>query len=208
MSRPLPRRARRGAVGVALAERRWEADAACAGASDDDGHQGRARKALCAVCPVLVPCLVDDLSRGGVEARVAGGAGGSRRRLLARDFWACGHDPLTMCADPLCGWCTTLSDHVDRLDAGHLCSGAGFAPLPVFGPFATHGLRSTSARGCRCPPCRFSASAAGVRLTEAGFDTATFWAQHSPGLDPDDWPSTMRLLGAVVDRHLEGSVAA
>ncbi len=106
-----------------------------------DNH-GSAAKDFCKQCPALVPCLEGALERNESEG-IWGGAGGDEMRNLRR-AWVKGR------AIPEY-WQQALLRHIARLDGdGEL--------VDRNGPGATHGLRATYNRGCRCVPCRWAAA--------------------------------------------------
>lgn len=129
----------------------WEQRSACvaSGLSIDEwypsrepgqANHGQAARAVCATCPVIRECLEGALDRNE-EHGIWGGAGESMRRWLARAYRVGGQ-----------AWADALDVHLADL-AGH-----DVAVVNRNGDNATHGLRSTYNRGCRCKPCRFAAS--------------------------------------------------
>lgn len=134
-------------------------DAACLGTVVDffpertlgAANHGRDAKAICAQCPALVACLEGALDRRE-EFGIWGGSGEDERRHLGRAYRRRHLD-----AD---GWQRALEQHLARLDG---------QDVPVInrnGPGATHGLRVTYNRGCRCRPCRFAMKDDVARITE------------------------------------------
>lgn len=131
---------------------RWEDDGACRDhdvalwfPERDTGvdNQGLQAKAICAQCPVVIRCLEAALDRNE-EHGIWGGAGESKRRWLARQRRTGGD-----------AWAHAVELHLADLRAAERTAG------PVVnrnGPDATHGLRATYNRGCRCKPCRMAAS--------------------------------------------------
>jgi hypothetical protein len=152
----------------------WESRAACrdvppelvgmwfpAGPGEDVGgansaggdNHGRQAKAVCATCPVWRECL-----EGAVERReehgIWGGAGGDLLRALRR-AWLDGEER----------WEAVLVEHravLDRINDPpppvSMRARRGRAPVVNRnGPGATHGLRITYNRGCRCAPCKLAA---------------------------------------------------
>lgn len=106
-----------------------------------DNH-GTEAKQVCAQCPALVPCLEGALERNESEG-IWGGAGGDEMRNLRR-AWVKGRTFPEY-------WQQALLRHIARLDGdGEL--------VDRNGPGATHGLRATYNRGCRCVPCRWAAA--------------------------------------------------
>lgn len=106
--------------------------------TDDSDNHGAQAKAICAQCPVLVDCLEGALDRGE-EFGIWGGAGGDHMRHLRRARRTGGTT-----------WARALEDHIARLDGNVI----GIADRN--GPNATHGLRVTYNRGCRCRPCKLA----------------------------------------------------
>jgi hypothetical protein len=141
---------------------------------------------ICAGCKVWRECAVE--STVGKPLRDASnegawcGLGGSARRSLIRALRDVDHRPEVECDDPECQWCVQLRAHRVRLDVvGGLRDRSEIERIISFGPGATHGNRVTHARGCRCAPCRFSASTAAKKLKLAGFDPIAWWEwQFSP----------------------------
>ena len=171
-------------VGIAALFPEWQRRAACVGRGpdrwflDERGDQGFAARAICAECSVLSACLDDAVNRVE-EFGIWGGCGEVERRIFRRLLPARPHgaDAPEGCA---CEYCAELARHrgnLAALAAGHRRSGH---PGDRNGPGASHGIRATFARGCRCSPCRWSASALGQRLARARIDTAAHWAAHAP----------------------------
>ncbi len=103
-----------------------------------DNH-GAAAKAVCAGCPVWRECLTDAIDRRE-DHGIWGGAGEDLRRLLIRKRRQGGEV-----------WEAAMVAHEARL------AGVAAGVPNRNGPKATHGLRITYARGCRCGPCRVAA---------------------------------------------------
>lgn len=131
---------------MTLAEASWRDDAACRDAPTDwffpdrDGpdNHGRQAKAVCAHCPVRTHCLTENLTAGyGIH----GGAGEPRRRALRQ---AARVSPQRYEA--------TIAAHFRALD-GQPPHPTDHVLLGSHGDAATHGLRVTYAKGCRCPAC-------------------------------------------------------
>ena len=124
-------------------------NAACLGSDVDffperitgQANHGAAAKAVCAQCPALVECLEGALERRE-EFGIWGGAGEDERRDLGRAFRKRLVTPEV--------WALKLEHHIRRLD------GEDVGISNRNGPGATHGLRVTYNRGCRCRPCRFA----------------------------------------------------
>lgn len=137
-----------------MSARDWERMSACAehdielwfpvrqpGRSNTAAH---ARK-ICASCPAFFDCLEDSLSDASrSEHQIRAGAGGNVRRGLRRLWLKREHDPDA--------WEAALERHLRRLDGERL------PPDDRNGLEATHGLRATYNRGCRCMPCRWAAA--------------------------------------------------
>lgn len=136
----------------------WHARSACLGvegvdffpelpdgsAADGDNH-GLDAKRLCATCPVWAECLTAAVDRRE-EFGIWGGAGGGFLRWLRAARMAGGDR-----------WARALTEHRRHLDG---LVGRS-APGPVTnrnGDGATHGLRVTYARGCRCDACSVAAA--------------------------------------------------
>lgn len=110
---------------------------------------GHTAKKVCRACPVRKSCLTYAIEQHE-EHGIWGGYGEKDRRYLNRkwnerecDGWGWAWSDVN-CS---CSWCQALLEAV-RDDT-------------VFnsnGPNATHGLRVTYARGCRCFPCKMAAS--------------------------------------------------
>jgi hypothetical protein len=136
---------------------------------------------ICAGCSVVRECLVDDLkqtkshfaSAGGVR----GGVGGLGRRRLIVAMRDVDHPPEKECKDPECEFCEELRRHQTRLDAR-----AGREVTTVHidanGRGATHGFRSTFARGCRGAMCSAAISTRSI----GAVDLAAVWDELLPGL--------------------------
>lgn len=111
-----------------------------------DNHGARA-KAACAVCPVREACLLSAVQRNE-PAGIWGGAGEARRRRLRA---VRGDGALLR---------RVLDAHWRQLDGCPLPGDV--ALLASFGEGATHGRRSTQAKGCRCSACTMAASFEGA----------------------------------------------
>jgi hypothetical protein len=141
---------------------------------------------ICATCPVWRECAVDSTVGRPLRFRSTEGAwcgiGGSLRGALLVALRDVDHPPERECTDDDCGWCVQLRNHRRRLDVvAGTRDRSEVDRIVSFGPNATHGNRVTHARGCRCAPCRFSASTAAKRLKLAGVDPVLWWEwQFSP----------------------------
>lgn len=166
----------RRAACVGLGVARWYADTG--GDGQGQGDHARAAKKICAGCPVAAVCLDAALEQHEMWG-VWGGAGEAERRTFARARPARPHgpDPLEGCA---CRWCQEWERHRSNLDA--IATGGRRAGRhgDRNGPGATHGRRATYARGCRCSPCRWSASQLGQDLARAGLSTVDHFAAYCP----------------------------
>ena len=111
-------------------------------------NHARLGKSICAACPIREACLVTAL-RNNEEHGVHGGAGEARRRVLRKAMLA---DPETFTAAMGAHW-RAVDGVPERGDR---------ALLTANGQGATHGRRSSFARGCRCEPCSLAASADGA----------------------------------------------
>ncbi len=130
----------------------WESHAACQGddinlwfpeGGEDHANHGRYAKQVCAGCPVLTECLEASLERGE-EHGIWGGAGGDQRRYFLRAYARRALIPE--------GWAGKLDRHRRRLN------GEAMRVEDRNGPNATHGLRVTYNRGCRCVSCMWATS--------------------------------------------------
>ncbi len=101
-------------------------------------NHGVEAKAVCRGCAVLIPCLEGALDRLE-EFGIWGGAGEDERRHLRRAFVARDADPER--------WRGALEGHIQHLE------GEAVPVVNRTGPGATHGLRVTYNRGCRCVGC-------------------------------------------------------
>lgn len=159
----------------------WRAEAACKGLGHErffpkkgvgeDSTQSEG-KAICAKCPVLMECLEDALVHNDQDG-LWGGAGEAERRYLRKGWLRRKHGPGVV-AGCSCTWCTDLRRHLRRLD------GVKPAVRNRNGKGATHGLRITYNRGCRCAPCRWSASNAGQLVARCGEQTSEWWSMWVP----------------------------
>lgn len=108
------------------------------------GHEA---KVICGSCPVARDCLTYAVSRRE-KFGIWGGCGGTILRAL-RTIWVnereC--DGYGWENDCDCKWCETIFEVIEHGKS-----------LNANGDGATHGLRVTYARGCRCFPCRLVAS--------------------------------------------------
>jgi hypothetical protein len=137
---------------------------------DAENNHGRQAKAICALCPVVVDCLIDALTRRE-KLGIWGGASQRRRRVLGPLYAARRHEFNPSCSDDVCEWCPAVLAHLRNL-ADHEAP-----PVVLNGPNAQCGRRSTYARGCRCGPCSFAVSAVGLRFDYAGWDIPTWWGE-------------------------------
>ncbi len=136
-----------------MTDRKWEALAACKNHPNPDlwfpeldagqPNHGAEAKQICAACPVLIECLRAALDRNE-ENGIWGGAGADIRRGLARAYNQKDADPAM--------WAAAIDEHIGRLD------GSVVDILNRNGPNASHGLRVTYNRGCRCQRCEFGTS--------------------------------------------------
>jgi WhiB family redox-sensing transcriptional regulator len=140
----------------AVQEQPWREKALCAGLSPDifylqkevgKSNGGLLAKKVCGGCEVAHECLTFAVSNHE-EYGIWGGCGGARLRAL-NSIWSrkrdCdGYGWRDGCP---CEWCTTL----DRVIVEN-------AVLNANGDGATHGIRTTYARSCRCFACRLAAS--------------------------------------------------
>lgn len=163
----------------------WRARSACNGLDpaiffpeieEGGDNHGAEAKAVCATCPVVETCLVDAIE-SGQDVGIWGGTGESLRRWLAR-AWRAGGET----------WTAALDAHLATLHGEH---------RPVVdrnGKGATHGLRSTYNRGCRCRACRASVALvfdrveplAGPAVAAGGDDAGVEWRPLSALLNPFD----------------------
>lgn len=160
----------------------WRSRSACLGADpelfypelDDEGrpvggdNHGREGKAICESCPVRLPCLVDALTTGEKIGIRGGHSLETARRWLLRPLATCPHDPTRLPEVCGCSWCRKVAPPSATVADRN-------------GPGATHGLRVTYNRGCRCAPCTWSATPDAQRLAAAGIGTPDWWAAHGPG---------------------------
>lgn len=173
----------------------WQSQAACKGVGPDrffqelGGDTGPARE-ICATCPVLWECLEYGVTETKLVAGIWGGAGEADLRYFRKLRLRRTHGPEPV-EDCRCAWCRYARSHRARLSARLLPEAERsrlradrLAPPDRNGEGATHGLRSTQARGCRCAPCTWSASTLGVSLTKLGLKTSDLWAAWSAGV-PD-----------------------
>lgn len=139
----------------------WESQAACLGVDPDvlfpdletegrDNH-GTAAKRICAQCPVVEPCLIAAIERREQHG-IWGGAGGGDNGTLAwlgKNYRKCGKQSPR--------WRSVLARHVADLRS-ILEPSAKRDVVDRNGPGATHGLRITYNRGCRCRACKWAAA--------------------------------------------------
>lgn len=166
------------AMQLRRSQHRWRQWAACAGADpnlfhperpesgEDDPHAHEAR-AICRVCPVVGACLEQALTVNEKRG-LWGGLSDRGRRRLRPVFVERAHDFDADCEDVGCRWCVAMRAHLSRLESGER--------QQTNGAHASHGIRSTYARGCRCSACVFSASSTGQALARAGQDPRVWWA--------------------------------
>lgn len=165
--------------GLALLVRvpEWHRSAACRGVGPDvffpvrrsgQPNHGAEAKAICAQCPVLARCLDDSVQRSEAYG-IAGGCGEADRRVFRRALSDRPHRSPEVQAGCDCGWCLNLTMLLARLD------GDRSAVADSNGPGRRHGYRHSYAKGCRCDPCRWSATALGQVLARCGMDTGTWW---------------------------------
>lgn len=190
----------------------WRRDASCLGMGPDRFFPTKAAgtdttqaegKAICAQCPVLLDCLEDSMIHRD-EAGLWGGAGEPERRVLVRAWLKRPHGPgvVSGCS---CAWCVDVAAHLDRLD------GLRVKVRDTNGRKATHGRRSTFARGCRCTPCRWSASAPGQVVARCGESTPEWWAMWAPdgADDAERWEAAdMAAAELLVDVMVGWSILA
>lgn len=138
----------------------WRLHAKCRGGDTDLWFppKGRTPSAealdICSSCPVNVDCLSASLAMPGATTGIFGGAGDSARRRLRRLYQSSPHPgrgPLHECE---CSFCSAVTEHFARLVVS---ARVGRSPSPgirSYGPGASHGRKSTYARGCRGDDCR------------------------------------------------------
>lgn len=160
----------------------WRTQAACNGMEpalwfpergdiiDTGDNHGRQGKAICATCPVAVDCLQAALATREQHGIHGGASPRKRKQALLGAYSVRLHDYDPRCSNPTCRWCPLVDQHLAQL------RGESSGPAVTFGPTATHGRRSTYARGCRCGPCTFAISAVGTRFDYAGWDVPAWWA--------------------------------
>lgn len=114
-----------------------------------ESNVGLKAKKICIACGVKKNCLtyaIENNEKNGVW----GGCGEKTRRYLERVWQQKECDGYAWAWSDIeceCVWCEALENAVEQ--------------DTVFnsnGPNATHGLRVTYARGCRCNPCKFAAA--------------------------------------------------
>jgi hypothetical protein len=146
----------------------WASAAACTGVDmtpwyPEQGQSGAEAKAVCAGCPCIRACAVDSVTRSKIHYASAdgirAGMGGALRRVMIRAVDDCKHEPQAECHDPGCVFCSTFRAHLAALHEGVRLR------LDSNGDGATHGRKSTGARGCTCASCRFARSTIGQRLS-------------------------------------------
>lgn len=148
--------------------RPWAKDANCLGVHTNvffperetgKSNGGHDAKKICQACPVNKHCVTYAIV-GNEKDGIWGGCGEKDRRALKRvydslpDIDEEGHPTGRECdgwgweqESCECEWCSTI-DGVMR----------GTVVLDANGPNATHGLRVTYARGCRCDQCCYAAA--------------------------------------------------
>lgn len=159
-----------------MSDQTWLDVAACSGMDmtpffPERGGSVLPAARICATCPVVRECLADDLRQTRIHYASAcgarGGIGGlGRRRLLVamRDL---DHPPERECSDDGCDWCDQLRRHARNLEViAGLRPNADHERIEGNGPGATHGRKSTHARGCRCGTCKWARSTLGARISE------------------------------------------
>lgn len=156
----------------------WRAKAACRDLDpalwypqrSDGNPMGRAGKDRCRSCPVVTDCLEHALAKREKQG-IWGGASTRRRRVLLVAFLQRAHDFDAGCRNRSCRWCPVVREHLAEL------AGESDGPVDLNGPSATHGRRSTYARGCREARCVFAISAVGTEFDREGWDIPTWWAE-------------------------------
>jgi hypothetical protein len=141
---------------------------------------------------VIRCCAVESVSQTKIHYASAegirAGMGGAIRRVMIRAVADCDHNPETECADPECAFCRLFDTHVTALRDGTRVR------LDVNGAGATHGRKSTGARGCTCSTCRFARSTIGQRLAaqtdavewiEGQMSALASWVGAVPGTTAD-----------------------
>lgn len=153
---------------------------------------GSEAKAVCAGCPAVARCL-DRALTNHEQSGIWGGTGEAERRSLYAPQRSRPHQDPEVQPGCSCGWCVAVRDVLDALDGVR-------AVAPNHNRHgATHGLRSTQAKGCRCPPCVASASSLGQALTRSGVNTATFWTENvDPWLLDDEQAHQFAVAGGEV----------
>jgi hypothetical protein len=176
-------------------------------------NHGFAAKAVCARCPVVTECLVAGFSADEDHGGIWGGAGGQDRKWLRTVWLARGRAPEA--------WEAALAGHRQRL-AVHAAplrrpygadrsmvrpSATERPPVPDRnGPGVTHGRRGVYSKGCRCAPCRWSATAVGQVLARLGVDTAAHWVEHAEH-GADAYASARKGADDAGRRLVEGALA-
>lgn len=121
------------------------------------GHPAAHAKRVCNSCPVKADCLSWAMVTGQVYG-VWGGAGGSLLRGLRNLLATSPHPDAGVKPRCRCAVCREARSHFRRLDVfarrGRYVDPYVAGPRRTFGAGATHGRRSTYARGCRCEKCR------------------------------------------------------
>lgn len=171
----------------------WRQKAACRDTETDtffQADQGLAAKKVCRACPVVLECLQVSIENHE-EHGIWGGAGDAARRALRRSWEKRPHDEAGPVVGCRCQFCRDVRSHLARLKADQHAgpnSNTRVRVLQANGPGATHGLRSTYARGCRCTDkgCVWSASAYGKAVTRLGLRTDAFWSEWAIGDDDDE----------------------
>ena len=144
------------ATKITTGSRPWTARALCSGRDpnrwfpereEGKSNVGHSAKKICAACPVSKHCLTYAVENHE-ESGIWGGCGEKDRRFLYRKWnkrECAGRGWLEGCE---CPWCLTLDLAINQRSTVFNSNGEG----------ATHGIRVTYARGCRCYACKMSAS--------------------------------------------------
>lgn len=159
----------------------WRSQAACRGLGVErffvergpgTDSSGNGAKRVCASCPVFYECIESSVALDE-EYGIWGGAGEAERRWLRRAWLKRPHGPEAP-RGCRCDWCERLERHVAVLD------GVEVEVPNRIGRGATHGRRSTQAKGCRCAACVWAASVFGQLAARLRRDTPTVWAEAAP----------------------------
>ncbi len=116
---------------------------------EGQGAPGYEAKRVCATCPVRTDCLSDALLNVEV-AGIWGGAGDGLRRRLRRLLKASAHPERGVLEGCSCTFDTAIREHFRRLDEFSRIGKRQRGTTDWNGSGATHGKRSTWAKGCRC----------------------------------------------------------